>query len=398
MEMQETHLKLDKEQLQTVINEHISSEGGLSQIYEMLINGLMLSERSAFLSDQDKPKNKGNGYRKVKRSGIGSRLELSIPRDRLGVFKPVILGLIDQQEERIRQLCFSLYGKGLTTRQIESITEDLYGNAFSKSQVSRITTDFSALVDSWINRDLDQFYPVIFVDAIHIKVRRDTVASEAFYIILGVKQDFTREVIAIVNIPQESATGWAEVLRDIKKRGVKQVELFVCDDLTGLEDAIYKVFKDSRQQSCTLHLKRNLMNKIRRSDRAQFSEELKPVFNPDDANYTTAEAVVNFKSLIAKWSKKYSGLNHYLEKSNLERYFTYLDYDFRIRRMIYTTNWIERLNKSFRRTLKMRNALPSPKAALTLLGYVAMEIEDGPYKYPIRNFKEDEKMNKFTRS
>ena len=99
MEMQETHLKLDKEQLQTVINEHISSEGGLSQIYEMLINGLMLSERSAFLSDQDKPKNKGNGYRKVKRSGIGSRLELSIPRDRLGVFKPVILGLIDQQED-----------------------------------------------------------------------------------------------------------------------------------------------------------------------------------------------------------------------------------------------------------------------------------------------------------
>jgi len=389
----ETELKLSKSQVQHVINEHIEQDQGLNDLFAMMVNGLMLSERRSFLEAQEENRNKGNGYRYAHRSGIGSQLHLKIPRDRLGVFQPVILGLLNEQEEQVKDLCFELYGKGLTTRQIEDVVAKIYGSSYSKSSVSRITTDFSALVESWLHRELEEHYPVIYIDAIHIKVRRGTVASEAFYVLLGLKEDHTREVLGIVNIPQESASGWQEVLENIRLRGVKKVGLFVFDDLTGLDTVIGKVFSDSMQQKCMLHFQRNLNKHIRKAHRADFSKELKEVFNPDDVFYTTEQGVHNLKEVLGKWAKTYPRLQSTLNRNDLEAVFTYLNFDYRIRRMVYTTNWIERLNKSFRRTLKMRNALPNPKSAITLMGYVAMEMEEKTYSYPISNFKFDDNFN-----
>lgn len=387
---QETALKLSNSQLQNVINDHLLRENGLNEVFTMFINGLMYSERQAFLQQESEVKNKGNGYRKATRSGIGSKLQLKIPRDRLGAFQPMILGLLNEQEEQIKDLCFELYGKGLTTRQIEDVVTKIYGTTHSKSSVSRITTDFSALVASWLNRPLNEYYPIVYIDAIHIKVRRQTVATEAFYILLGLKEDYTREVLGIVNIPQESATGWQEVLEDIKARGVKKVGLFVFDDLTGLDTVIGKVYSQSMQQKCVLHFQRNLNKHIRKSDRVAFGQELKEVFNPDDAFRSSEQGIYQLKEVLNKWSKTYPTLKYTLQRDDLNTVFTYLNFDYRIRRMIYTTNWIERLNKAFRRTLKMRNALPTPQAAMTLLGFVSMEMEEKTYSYPITNFKFDE--------
>ena len=388
---EETKLKITKNQLQSIVNSHIQETNGLNELFNMVVNGLMLSERSTFLdTETNNSSNKGNGYRYASKSGIGSKLSLKIPRDRLGVFQPVILGLLNEQEEQVKDLCFELYGKGLTTRQIEDVINKIYGSSYSKSSVSRITTDFSSLVDAWLQRTLDSYYPVIYIDAIHIKVRRDTVSTEAFYVLLGLKDDHTREVLSIVNIPQESASGWQEVLEEIKSRGVDKVGLFVFDDLTGLDTVIGKVFSTSMQQKCILHFQRNINKHIRKSHRDDFTRELKDVFNPDDVFYTVSEAVNRLKEVLLKWSKKYPKLKYIACRNDLDNVFTYLEFDYRIRRMIYTTNWIERLNKSFRRTLKMRNALPNPKAAITLMGYVAMEMEEKTYSYPISNFKFDQ--------
>ena len=391
-EKQETGLKLTNVQLQKVITSHLMEEKGLNDLFSMLVNGLMYSERQAFLSQEGIDGNKGNGYRQATRSGIGAKLQLSIPRDRLGVFKPVILGLLDQQDDQIKELCFELYGKGMTTRQIEGIIGRIYGTHYSKSSISRITTDFSALVESWLSRPLENYYPVVYIDAIHIKVRRDTVSTEAFYVLLGLKKDFTREVLGIVNIPQESASGWREVLCDIRDRGVEHVGLFVSDDLKGLDKVIGEVFSSSKHQRCILHFQRNLYKNIRKSDRVAFSEEVKSVFNPDDPTYSQQQAIINLRQVIGKWAVKYPKLIKSIEGKAPDDLFTYLAYDRRVRRMLYTTNWIERLNKSFRRTLKMRNALPHPSAAITLLGFVAMEMEEGTYSYPINNFKFEEKL------
>lgn len=389
MKKQETQLKLNQEQLQIAIQEQVSEPGGLNNVYEMLINSLMYCERKAYLSEQKDVNNKANGYRQVTKSGIGSKLSLQIPRDRLGVFKPVIMGLINDQEEKIKDLCFNLYGKGLTTRQIEKVIQDIYGGGYSKSSVSRITTDFTELVEQWRTRPLESKYLVVYIDAFHQKVRRDVVNSEAFYIMLGLKEDYTREVLSVINMPQESAIGWEMNLRELQQRGVEQVGLFVSDDLSGIGQAIGKVYSQSSQQSCILHFQRNINSHIRKTDRALFSQELKQVFDPDNKDYTANKAIDNFKQVMLNWSDKYPGLNRYRQKPDLHKYFTYLDYDYRIRRMIYTTNWIERLNKSFRRTLKMRNALPNIQSVITLIGFVAMEMEQGTYSYPITNFKFD---------
>ncbi len=390
---QETELKLSKTQVQNVINDHLQKENGLNDLFAMMVNGMMLSERHAFLDAEKTKGNKGNGYRYAKRSGIGSKLELCIPRDRLGVFKPVILGLLDQQEEQVKNLCFELYGKGLTTRQIEGIIENIYGSSYSKSSISRITTDFSALVEAWLERSLDNYYPIVYIDAIHIKVRRDRVQTEAFYILLGLKEDYTREVLSIVNIPQESASGWEEVLQSIQKRGVGQVGLFVFDDLTGLEKVIGKTFPGSMQQKCVLHFQRNLNKHIRKTDRVVFCAQVKEVFDPDNATLTPEQAHENLNTTLVKWEKRYPVLEKTIKRQDLITLFTYLNFDYRVRRMIYTTNWIERLNKSFRRTLNMRNALPSPRAAITLLGFVAIEMEEKTYSYPITNFTFDKYIN-----
>ena len=390
---EETQLKLSKKQLQSIINLEVAKQDGLNDLFSMMINGLMLSERKLFLDNNEDAANKGNGYRKASRSGIGSRLSLSIPRDRLGVFKPVLLGLLDQQEEQVKSLCFELYGKGLTTRQIEDIIESIYGSSYSKSNISRITTDFGALISSWLSRSLDNYYPIIYIDAIHVKVRRDRVATEAFYVLLGLKEDLTREVLSIINIPQESASGWEEVLIRIKQRGVDRVGLFVFDDLTGLDTVIGKVFSASLQQKCVLHFQRNLNKNIRVVDRKEFSRELSNVFDPDNIDYRADQAVLKLKEVLNKWSKSYPKLKTIAHRADLELIFTYLQFDYRIRRMIYTTNWIERLNKSFRRTLNMRNALPTPQAAITLIGFVAMEMGEKTYSYPITNFRFDQNFN-----
>ena len=147
------------------------------------------------------------------------------------------------------------------------------------------------------------------------------------------------------------------------------------------------------QQKCTIHFQRNLSKHIRRASKEEFCQEIREVFNPDNMDYTPNMAINALKETLTKWSKTYPKLKSTINREDLETVFTYLNFDYRIRRMVYTTNWIERLNKSFRRTLKMRNALPNPKAAITLMGYVAIEMEENTYSYPITNFKFDQNFN-----
>jgi len=381
-----TELKLTKTQLEVAITDHLLQENGLHEVFSMTINGLMQAERQQFL--RDKTGNKANGYRTVSKAGLGSELQLRIPRDRMGVFKPVIYGLIQSQQDQIEELSYTLYGKGLTTRQIGEVIEKMYGKNYSKSTVSAITNKYAQLVESWRNRPLDANYLAIYIDALQVKVRRDTVQNEAYYTLLGVKQDFTREVLSVINLPEESATGWNQVLQSIKQRGVKQVGLFVFDGLAGLGQAVASQFKTGLQQLCTLHHQKNLSRLVRKSDREVFCAEMKEVFNPD-TDRTTGQAVTDYKLFLNRWKPKYKHLNHHLKEEDKSKYFTYFNFDRSVRRMIYTTNWIERLNKSYRRTLKIRNALPNAEAAITLIGYVAMEMQQKTYSYPITAFKND---------
>lgn len=384
-------IRLTKLQLQSEISNLLKQENGLNEVLQMTLNAMMLSERSDFLLSEENLDNKGNGYRYAKAVGVGKQISLSIPRDRMGVFKPVVLALIKEQNAMMKELSFSLYSKGLTTIQIGEVMEQIYGRHYSSSSISNITKEFYGQMQSWRERSLDERYLIVYIDAIHIKVRRERVSSEAFYILLGLKEDYTREVIGIVSIPTESASGWEEVLKGLKDRGVVQVDLIVSDGLTGLDSAVHRVFKDSNIQKCVTHLKRGILNKVKPVHKQVIAEELRQVFDVTSQNDDLKSSLIRLKNMAERWGKYYLHIKKMPKKEDIGCYFTYLKYDYRIRNMIYTTNWIERLNKDFRRTLKIRNALPSIESVLTLLSAVAIEKEEKCYKYPIHNFKFEER-------
>lgn len=382
-------IDLSKDQLQDTIHSILNKEEGLNELLEMILNGLMKLEREAFLSEEASPANKGNGYRPGRAAGYGKELSLRIPRDRLGNFKPVLWAMLRDQQEQVRRLCFELYGKGLTTRQVGEITEKIYGNHYSSSAVSNFNQELADQLDQWRQRPLQVRYPVLYIDAIHAKVRREHVSSEAFYVVLGLTETMQREVLAIENIPTESAAGWEQLLEGLKERGLEETALVVADGLKGLDEAIHRCFPEAHHQKCVTHFKRNILSYVKADHKEQIAEELREVFMTGQRAYTPRQARQNLKKFARRWGRHYSHIKKLAARQDLHYYFTYLNFEWRIQSMIYTTNWVERLNKSFRRSLKIRNALPSSDAALLLLSKVAVDQEDGAFGYPIYTFKFD---------
>ena len=176
-------------------------------------------------------------------------------------------------------IAFELYGAGLTTQQVGGVFEKLYGRHYSKSSVSRMFDYAREEVLNWLERPLDNYYPIIYVDALFWSTRRDgCVSKEVYYTLLGVKCDRTREVLGIVNFPTESASSWEEVFRGLKNRGVENIGLLVADGLNGLETAAARTFVGTPFQKCVVHLERNVLGRIKPSDRKAVGAALKEVF------------------------------------------------------------------------------------------------------------------------
>lgn len=325
-----------------------------------------------------------NGYRYRKMYGSGKLLELKVPRTRSGGFHPIILALLKDQEAEVRELAFSLYGHGLTTQDVGLIFERLYGKNYSTSQVSRMFEFARQEVEEWRNRPLEPYYPIVYIDATFISVRRGgNCSKEAFYTMLGVRPDMTREVIAVVNNPTESASFWRDILTLQKERGLREVGLFVSDGLSGIENALLEHFPKAEVQLCTVHFQRECAKYVRPRDKALFCAELSSVFRSEEGD-TLEDGIVRWEKFCDKWSTLYP----IFKKKSAERirlYFTYLNYDLRIRNMIYSTNWIERLNRMYKKVVKMRGALPNTDAAMLLLCNVAMNVRT--YDYPVTSFR-----------
>lgn len=378
-------MQFSKLQIQELLTNLVSQENGLNELLGLTLNALMLGERSSYLKDSSL-KNKGNGYRLGTAFGLGQQIELRIPRDRLGLFKPFALLLLREQESYLREVCFELYSKGLTTAQTGEVIEKIYGHHYSASTVSHINQQFYEQMELWRNRQLEEHYLVVYIDAIHQKICRETISTEAIYVLLGVREDYTREILGLISIPTESAIGWQQALEDIKQRGVKSIGLIVSDNLTGLDNAIPKVYK-TQHQKCVVHLSRNVLAQINYKHKQEVAQDFKEVFNLNLQNDTVAQFTGRMNIFCDKWQKMYPSLVKKLSQTNMLYYTTYLQYHFTIRRMIYTTNWIERLNRDYRRVLKIRGAMPSVESVLALMSKVSIDRENNLYKYPINNFK-----------
>ena len=382
-------MNFTQEQISEVLLTIAKEKDGYRILLQKSLEAIMLAERSQFNKEYS---DYGNGYRFSKVCVHNGQMELVIPRSRHHNFYPLILALIKDQNKESESLAFELYKNGLTTEQVGKLFEKLYDRHYSKSAISQMMHSARADVSAWLERtDLDTCYPVIYIDATYWHTRRaDSVSNEAYYTILGVKQDATREVLAIVNHPTEGASNWEEAFCRLKERGVKKIQLVVADGLSGIENVVTKVFPEATMQLCTVHLVRGIMARVKPGDKKEIASDMKVVLNPDNEQDKSINGINRFSLFVDKWLKKYPSFKTY-KGSRYTLYFNYLNYEKPIRRMIYTTNWIERLNRTYKRTLKMRTSMPSPESVLFLLGSTAMNRPE--YDYPIYQFSQSQQLN-----
>jgi len=363
---------LTKEQISEQMRKHAEKKNGLHDLMEIMLESMMVAERGEFLTEN--PGNKGNGYRPGHSYGQGKKLEFRIPRDRYGNFHPQILAILRDQEEECDRLAGVLYTKGLTQEQVSDVFDQIYGQHYSKSSISRMVECVRAQVNEWLERGLEEYYPVVFVDCVHIKIhRKRSVASEAFYVALAVTEEGTREVIYIGNMPVESAMGWGEIFDSLKDRGLQRVGLMVADGIKGLDTVVGEKFPSTPLQRCVTHLKRNMFAKVRHGDKAALAADLRDIFRTGQRDYTVETAWSKWQDMCDRWGKDYLSIKRLRDNPDYKAYLTYLNYAPEIQGMIYTTNWIERLNRDFRRVTRMRTAMPNEESVLTLMGSVAMD-------------------------
>lgn len=373
-------MRFTQPQINEIFESLLEKEEGLNAVLKLTLETLMKMERSEYKKENA---DYSNGYRSRKAFGDKKMLELRVPRTRSGGFYPVILGLLKNQQEEARTLAFNLYKSGLTTDQVGDIFDQLYGKHYSTSQVSRMFDGAREEIKTWLERSLEDYYPIIYIDATFISTRRvDSVSKEAYYTILGVRSDRTREVLGVFNFPTEGSSQWVSIFNQLKKRGVKNIDLVISDSLTGIEDAVWKCFSQSEVQLCTVHLLRNYLKEAKPKHKKELAEDFKNVFRSEDRRDTKEEAKERFKAFCDKWATYYPYFERQKKNPRIDLYFTYIGYDYRIHTMIKTTNWIERLNRDFKRTTRMRGALPSPEATLLLLGAVARDKKAYQRKVP----------------
>lgn len=380
-------MNFTQSQITEILDEIASGKNGYQELLKLSLESIMRSERQEFNKEQS---DVSNGYRLGSILGHGGKLELTIPRSRHHNFYPLILALVKEQNEECKTLAYELYSSGLTTEQIGNLFDKIYGHQYSKASISNMMSNARTDVQSWLKRKLEKRYPIIYIDATYWHTRRlDSVSSEAYYTILAVREDRTREVISVINHPTEGSSNWREEFENLKARGLKEVNLLVSDGLQGIENVVAEIFPMATVQLCTVHLTRNIIAKVKPSDKQLVAKDLKEVLDPSDPHDNATKGYERFIDFINSWIRKYPSLKTYLLPRN-KLYFNYLNYHVEIRRMIYTTNWIERLNRNYKRTLRMRSSMPSPESVVFLLASVANRRNE--YKMPIYQFAYETKL------
>lgn len=326
--------------------------------------------------------NSRNGsIRKTVQTGIGP-VGLAVPRDRAGSFEPV---LVPKRAGRISggldDMIISLYAHGMTVRDILHHLDQVYGTQLSPEQVSAITDGVLEEVRAWQNRALDPVWPVVFLDAIMLKVRDNhVVTSKPACIGLGIGTDGDKHVLGIwiAKTPLEDATAgesgrfWASVAADLRNRGVRDIVIACCDGLAGFEDAIHSAFPAATVQTCVVHLIRNALRPVARKDRSPVARELRKIYSAPDSD-AALDALAEFSA--SPLGNKYPRSVKVWENA-WDRFIPFFAFTPGVRKLLYTTNSIESLNYQLRKVTKNRGHFPGDDAAVKLLWLAIINIED----------------------
>jgi transposase-like protein len=317
--------------------------------------------------------NSRNGHRgKTVLTDVGP-VQIEVPRDRNASFEPAIVAKRQRRLPGVDDLVISLVAKGLTTGEVQAHLAETYGAQVSRETISTITDRVLDGLAGWQSRPLDPVYAVLFLDAIHVKIRDGQVANRPIYVALAVTADGERDILGLwagEHGDGEGAKFWLRVLTEIRNRGTKDVLMVVCDGLKGFPEAIAAVWPAAVTQTCIVHLLRNSFRYASRRDWDKLAKDLRPVYTAA----SEAEALERFAEFAGTWETRYPAIIKLWENAWAE-FVPFLAFDREIRTLITTTNAIESLNARFRRSVKARGHFPTEQAALKHLYLVILSLD-----------------------
>ena len=310
---------------------------------------------SKYNYDEKNTQNSRNGYSPKKVRSEYGEVELNIPRDRNNEFKPQIIPKYQREITGIEGQIIALYAKGMSNRDIEDHLKNIYGIEVSATMISKITDKILPEIKEWQTRQLEEVYPIVFMDAIHYSVRQDgVVIKKAVYILIGINLKGEKEVLGFWIGENESSKFWLNILNEIGNRGVEDILIISVDNLKGFSEAIKGKYPNSEIQKCIVHQIRNSIKYVASKDMKEFTKDLKTIYKA----ITLEQAADNLLHLEEKWGKKYRAAIKSWQ-DNWEELTTYFKYPEEIRRLIYTTNSIENFNRQLRKYTKTKSSYPT---------------------------------------
>ncbi len=326
--------------------------------------------------------NSRNGKNPKTLKGEQGPIEIVVPRDRDGSFDPKIIKKGQSKFDGFDDKIISLYSRGMTVREIQGHLKDIYGTELSPDFISSVTSSVIEELQAWQSRPLDPLYPIIYLDALVVKIRDGGhIFNKAVHIAIGVNMDGHKEVLGLWIAQNEGAKFWLQVITDIKNRGVQDIFIACVDGLKGFPEAINSVFPKTQIQLCIVHLLRRSLNYVPWQDRKVIAKDLRSIYTATNTD-TAKRSLEEFKR---KWDKKYPMVSD-VWKRNWDGIIPFLAYPDYIRKAIYTTNAIESANNGLRRILKNRRSFPTDDSALKLI-FLALGNISKKWTMPIRQWK-----------
>ena len=367
--------------------EMFGSDGLLQQLTKALVERSLQAELTHHLGyEKHDPAghhsgNTRNGASAKTIQGKRGQMQIEVPRDRQSQFEPQIIKKGQRRFDGFDERVISLYARGLSVREIQGHLEEIYGTEVSPDLISTVTNEVLDEVRAWQSRPLDAVYPIVYLDALQVKIRDDgRVANRAIYLAIGINLQGRKEVLGMWASPNEGAKFWLSVVTELQSRGVQDIFVACVDGLKGFPEAIEAVFPQTQVQLCLVHLMRHSLAFVGYKERKALAAGLKAIYQ----SATDKEAECRLEEFEQEWSDRYPLIGQSWRR-NWPRLIPMFGYPQEIRRAIYTTNSIESLNMSLRKTLKIRASFPSEEAAFKLL-YLALQNAQKKWTMPIPNW------------
>jgi putative transposase len=365
----------------------IGKDGLLKELTKRLLEKAMDSELTHHLGYEKyspagkKSGNSRNGKSSKKIKGDFGEMPIEVPRDRNGDYNPQIIQKHQRRFNGFDDKIISMYARGMTTRDIQDHIKEIYGVEVSADLVSTVTDAVITDVKEWQSRPLDEVYPILYLDATIVKVRSEgRVINKSAYLAIGINIDGLKDVLGIWLEQSEGAKFWLKVMTELKNRGVRDVFIACVDGLKGFPEAIEATFPQTEVQLCIVHMVRGSLRFVSWKDRKAVAGDLKTVYQAT----TEEQAQANLESLAQKWDGRYPTISRSW-RSNWQRIIPFFAYPEEIRRIIYTTNAIESLNNTLKKTIKNRASFPNDEAAIKLL-YLSLKNIQKKWTMPARNW------------